>query len=168
MKPLILAALVLAAAQPVTFAPTSKIWLEGDSTLHRYHSTATQWSIHADGELRALTVEIPVRGLKSGEGALDDNLYKALKADRFPTIRFAATHGRIQGKQLEAAGQLTVAGVTRPVTVHASGDATHVTGTVELAMSRFGVQPPVLLAGAIKCSDKIVVRFDLAGSTSRP
>lgn len=163
MKPLILAALVLAAAHPVTFAPTSKIWLEGDSTLHRYHSTATQWTLRADSELHALAVEIPVRGLKSGEGALDDNLYKALKADRFPTIRFAAQHCRIQGKQIEAAGQLTVAGVSRPVTVHATGDASHVTGTVELAMTSFGVQPPVLLAGAIKCSDKLVVKFDLAG-----
>jgi len=108
-------------------------------------------------------VEIPVRGLKSGEGALDDNLYKALKADRFPTIRFAATNCHVGSAGVDADGQLSVAGRTQPVSVHAHGDLAHLTGTVELRMSQFGVQPPVLLAGAIRCRDAITVHFDLVG-----
>ncbi|MDB5100334.1 MAG: YceI family protein [Cyanobacteria bacterium RYN_339] len=164
MKTLLIATVLLAAAHPVQFAPTSRIWLEGDSTLHRYHSNATQWQVKADSELRSLVVEIPVRGLKSGEGALDDNLYKALKADRYPTIRFASTHCTVKGSLIDAEGTLTVAGATQPTTVHATGDAHHASGTVALKMSSFGVQPPVLLAGAIKCSDQITVHFELVGA----
>jgi polyisoprenoid-binding protein YceI len=152
---------LLLAALLVPFAPTSRIWLEGDSTLHRYHADATRWTIQADAALSSLVVELPVQGLKSGDAALDANMYKALKADRFPTIRFAAAGGKAEGGRYEAPGKLSIAGAVRPVVVHASGDEHHVKGAVELKMTSFGIQPPALFAGTVKCSDAIVVRFDL-------
>lgn len=169
-------------AHHITFSPESKIWLDGDSTLHKYHSAARQFQVAGtlsstkpDARVTGLSVVVPVRGLKSGEGGLDDNMYKALKADRFPTIRFTETGATVHlgangAVSVDATGRLAIAGTERSVTVHAdgrlNGSTLHLAGTKAIKMSEFGIQPPVLLAGAIKCSDKIVVGYDLVGRLS--
>lgn len=169
------------ASHPVTFAPGSRIWLEGNSTLHRFASKANRFEITAavagkqldSASLAGLHVNVPVRALKSGEGALDDNLVKALKGDRFNAIRFDAR--RFESKPLgggkyavDATGTLVIAGAQRDVTVHAiattTGQALHVMGTKELKMTDFGIAPPVLLGGMIRCSDEIVVHYDLTAT----
>lgn len=172
-----------AAALPaVKFLPTSKIWLDGESNIHPYRSEATQWQVKATASmdpqrtggprLADLEVVIVVKGLKSGNGGLDDQMYKALKAERFPTIRFSPGKGTLgisATGQVDARsdGQLAVAGVIRPTVVQAVGSVKganfHVTGRKELSMRDFGIVPPALLFGAITCSDRIVIHFDLLG-----
>ncbi|MFN3430738.1 MAG: YceI family protein [Candidatus Sericytochromatia bacterium] len=184
-----LGGLALAAAVPVafaqgagglTFAPAGKIWLTGDSTLHAYTSTAKQYQASVGSASRSaagvtfsdLEVVIPVQAMKSGEGALDDNMYKALQAAKFATIRFSAPTGTLRQVrpgviEADVKGQLSIAGTTRATSLKATGTLTGNTlklkGTKELTMSEFGVKPPVILGGMIKCSDRIVVHFDLAG-----
>jgi polyisoprenoid-binding protein YceI len=165
----------------IVFSSQSKIWLEGDSTLHRYHSTARQFQLSAalsagkggEGSLSHLELVLPVNELKSGEGGLDDNLYKALKASDYPTIRFLTTGGKLHVSpagdvDATAEGTLAIAGVEHPVTVHAEGKLTgntlHLTGTKAVSMSEFGVKPPALFLGAVKCADRIEVHFDLVGT----
>lgn len=163
-----------AAPQTIEFSPQSQIWLEGDSTLHPYRVDVKQWQAKADqapGRLTDVAFTIPVRAMKSKERALDDNMYKAMKADQHPTIRFSASQARLTARgeavEVEADGRLTIAGTERPVTVKASGTLTGTTlrlkGSQAVTMSEFGIQPPVLLGGMIRCSDRIVVYYDLVG-----
>lgn len=178
--PAALAPAFASAPERVAFGPPSKVWLAGDSTLHPYTSTATKFQATVavtrvkGGQPRYsdLEVVIPVLSLKSGNGALDDNLYKALNAKRYPTIRFTATGGGFSLSEagavsVEARGKLMIAGAEKDAAVKTSGklagDTFRLEGRQELLMSNFGIQPPVLMGGLIKCSDKIVVYYDLVG-----
>jgi polyisoprenoid-binding protein YceI len=163
-----------AAAAPLELQPGSRVWLEGDSTLHPFASTSTALRVETDlgpwedilkGKTAKLEVTVPVESLKSGEKRLDKNLYAALKAAEFPEIRF-----RLEGYAMDpsgavtAQGRLSIAGKENPVELRAqasSKDALAVSGSYELEMSDFGVKPPSLMLGAIKVKDRVVVRFEL-------
>ncbi|HEY0783606.1 MAG TPA: YceI family protein [Thermoanaerobaculia bacterium] len=190
-----MAAVPLPAAEPVsasathlTVAAGSRLWLEGDSTLHKYSSTASQVEVAAEiggattgtpadlrgtiagGGLTALRIEVPVASLKSGESGLDKNLQKALKAETAPVIRFrltgyTATDAKDGALRIEARGRLSIAGVEKDDAVEATcrftASGVEVTGMKELKMSDFGVKPPTLFLGTVKTADKVVVRFSL-------
>lgn len=162
------------AVSGLAFTSESRIWLEGDSTLHRYKSAAKAWQLTArptaTGGLADLEAVVPVRELKSGDAGLDKNLYAALKADKFPAIRFSAGTGDLNvaatgAADARVAGTLTIAGAKKPVTLTAVGRLTDGTlrlkGSKALLMSDFGIEPPVLMLGAIKCTDAITVHYDL-------
>jgi polyisoprenoid-binding protein YceI len=165
----------------------SRIWLEGDSTLHRYQAEAKKFSVDIgldsaasseqgleglvrDHHVQSMEVIVPVESLSSGEGGLDENLRHALKAEKFPEIRFelssyevtpAATRDGAFGVQLH--GELSVAGVKRPVTFSAQANANAkgltIKGSVPVKMSDHEVKAPVLMLGAIKTDDRVVVEF---------
>jgi polyisoprenoid-binding protein YceI len=175
-------------ASALSLAAGSRLWLEGDSTLHAYSTTATKVEVTAElsapisgpaaearaavagGALRALRVVVPVSGIKSGESGLDKNLQKALKADAVPAIRFTlvdytATEGKDGGLLIKAHGRLAVAGVEKDTVVEAACRFTpgevEVSGAKDVLMSDFGVKAPTLMLGTIKTADKVVVRFAL-------
>lgn len=167
-----------AEATRLAFAAPSKVWLTGDSTLHPYSSASTRLgggvtvTRGADGQGRYvdLDVVIPVTTLKSGNGQLDDNMYRALQAASHPSIRFAAAGGPFTvaadgAVKVHAKGRLAIAGAAQDVAVDATGrladDVYRLKGEQELLMSAFGIAPPVLMGGLIRCSDRIVVHFDL-------
>jgi hypothetical protein len=167
-------AVTAARVTGLAFSSESKIWLEGDSTLHRYKSAARTWQLTArptaTGGLADLEAVVAVRELKSGDAGLDKNLYVAMKADQFPTIRFSAGTGELDVAatgvaEARVAGTLTIAGVKKPVSLSAvgrlSGGTLRLKGSKALLMSDFGIQPPVLMLGAIKCTDAITVHYDL-------
>lgn len=171
----------LAAKGPsIDFSSDSKIWLEGDSTLHPYKSTSSRFAIKAaltapkaqDANLADLTVEIPVKSLKSGEGPLDSNLYKTMEASKYPTIKFDLSNAKVKVSNsgdvdVNAEGTLTIHGQSKSVELVADGKLTgntvHLKGKKAILMSDYGVKAPVLMFGAIKCTDKITVGFDLVG-----
>lgn len=163
----------------VMIAPSSRIWMEGDSTLHRYKSTASRYELRATTragaagfDLVGLELVIPVRGMKSHDEQLDANMVKALEADKHPTIRFSLRDAKVSDKggalTITADGTLSVAGAERQVSVTASGTRSGssftLSGRKELKMTSFGVKPPVILGGVIRCSDEITVHYELAGT----
>ena len=93
-------------AQSVRLAvgPDSKLWVEGGSNLHGWSCKASAIDAAIDVDeafltsttitptlLKKVTVKVPVRNLKCGHGGMDNNLYKALKADDSPEISVAGT-----------------------------------------------------------------------------
>jgi hypothetical protein len=171
-----------ASAEPLALR-SGRLWLEGDSTLHPFASTATSVNISGEaagplpesigkGGVAKLEVSIPVKGLKSGEPRLDRNLYAALTAEKFPQITFRLSHYAVlpssssdQSQTVHADGALSIAGTEKPVTLEAlvspSAGAMRVRGRKELLMTDFGVKPPKLFLGALKVRDRVVVFFDL-------
>ncbi|MBI5203000.1 MAG: YceI family protein, partial [Elusimicrobia bacterium] len=127
-------------------------------------------SAAALGSPAALTLKVPVAGLKSKHSGLDKNLRKALSADKNPDIVFelasyaveTATGGR---RELLGTGSLTVAGVTKQRVIRAAlredAETLSLDGEHELLMTDFGVKPPTALLGTVKAADKIVVKFHL-------
>lgn len=165
----------------------SHLRLDGDSTLHRYKAESTQLSASVSlspgaeasdassllaaaraGQLAAVDIRLPVQSLSSGEGGLDKNMWKTLKAEKAPQIVFHLVSCRAESSSpntLQVSGRLAVAGVEKnvdlPVSASPAGEQLFLKGTLPMRMSDFGVQPPVLFAGAVKTSDQVSVTFEL-------
>lgn len=181
MRPLTLLLLLAAApasAVELSLAPSSVLWLEGDSTLHPYSSTSTALTValalEAPGDAGAalaakaparMTVSVPVASLKSAHSGLDKNLRKTLKDGEHPDIVFALRSYKVEGATVTAEGELTVAGKPRAVvlssTLQAREGRLFVEGSQPLKMTDFGIKPPTMMLGAVKTSDDVTVRWRL-------
>lgn len=163
----------------------SLLTIDGTSTVHAWTCRTTQLGATmevnsaATGGLLGLaglskvSVTIPVRSLKCGHDRMDGNLYKAMKADEHPSIAYTLGHyellpdGTRDSVTLRTTGSLTIAGTARAITmdVRASrlpeGNIVRGTGRIQLRMTSFGIQPPVVMLGMLKTGDQITVAFDL-------
>jgi len=174
-------------AQSVRLAvgPESKLWIEGGSNLHDWSCKASsidaaievdesfvKTTTVASTSLKKVQVKVPVRNLKCGNGKMDNNLYKALKADDAPEISYIlATFDVVPGAEkdsftVKAVGALTVAGTEK--TVHMDVTAARLPdggvraeGALALLMTDFGVKPPTALLGTLRTDNKITVKFSL-------
>ena len=174
-------------AQSVRLAvgPESKLWVEGGSNLHGWSCKASSIDAAIDVDeaflksttiaptlLKKVTVKVPVRNLKCGHGGMDNNLYKALKADDSPEISYIlATFDVVQGAAtdsftVKAVGALTVAGTEKTVNMDVTAarlpdGGVKAEGELPLLMTDFGVKPPTALLGTLRTDNKITVKFSL-------
>lgn len=153
-----------------------KFTINGGSNLHDWSenvekvgaSGVVNWNSNGTFEINTLTVTLNVQSIKSSEGStMNGKTYKALKSDSHPTITFTLT-SPLQvsqgGTSVAAAGNLTVAGVTRKVTIHAKINSSpnsniNIEGTVPLKMTDFGIDPPTALFGALKVGNDVTIQF---------
>ena len=118
-----------------------------------------------------LDFKLPVRNLKGEVKAMDEDAYEALKADQHKEITFKLIDATIEGLtsssyKVAAKGKLSVAGVTRTVTLKmnaqvARDGAVTFTGSQHLKMSDYDVERPSLLFGAIKASNDMTLTYKL-------
>ncbi len=144
--------------------------IDGDSTLHRWHVDAqaveVRLEIQSEAPLRlaSLDVAVPVAQLTSGDPALDVNLRVAMRADAYPYVRFHMRSADEVAAGLVVRGELTVAGVTRPVDLDVAVTATsrglQFTGQESIHLRDYGVSPPVFL-GVLRTSEDVTVRFQI-------
>ncbi len=191
VQSILLGASSLFAAPQMSLLKDSAVWIEGDSTLHRFSSTSTALTVDLEaqlpplsnsenpffeglkkGELKKFELHVPVLSLKSEKSALDKNLVKALKAEDFPHIVFQMTGYDLKlsasdpkETEISVQGTLTIAGKSKDVVLRARAKTaeryTRATGSHDLLMTDYGVQPPSLMMGAIKTKNEIVVRYTL-------
>lgn len=172
-----------ANAQTLYSLSTSKevfMILKGTSTLHDWnmqaHALQGQAHFHflPDGELKSLdslNFSVQVENLKSNETAMDNNAYRALKANQYKDILFklvSATVSFVKKDQYEikALGDLTIAGVTREIKMLVKCEINNAgritcTGAEKLNMTDFHVDPPKFLMGVMKTGDAITLEFKL-------
>jgi polyisoprenoid-binding protein YceI len=166
--------------------PGSELTFEGTSTLHSFHCRTTQLeaTVNVDPTymearlsdlnqpLKSVEVVIPVRSLSCENKGLEENMFKALKADKYPEIRYQLSTYEVAGTAtddgvtLKVVGTLTVAGRQKAIEMlvkadrSAAGNAT-ATGTQPILMTDFGIKPPVFMLGALRTGNKVVVSFKL-------
>lgn len=177
-------------ALAVALGPGSSLWLEGTSTLHDFESKTTELTVTlaggpgaappADAQglaalvrgagIHGVEVAVPVRSLHSGKNGLDKNLWKDLKADEYPAIRFHLTRyttqpGTGDSLSLQAAGTLEIAGHSRPITLDARAWRTQeglwLEGSEALLMSEYGIRPPTMMMGTLRVGDRVTVHYRL-------
>jgi polyisoprenoid-binding protein YceI len=169
----------------VSVAPTSKLWIEGTSNVHDWkcETTTIDAAIDIDAPggrlataprkmLKKVVVKVPVKSLKCGHGNMDDNMYKALKADENSEISYIMASSETLPNEskdvftLRVVGKLTLAGAERTITMDiaatrlANGTIKAV-GSVPVKMTAFGVKPPSVMFGAIHTGDEVKVKFEL-------
>ena len=173
-----------ASAQSVRLAvaPDSKLWIEGGSNLHGWSCKASSIDAIIDVDeafltstsptlLKKVQVKVPVRNLKCGHGGMDNNLYKALKADAVPDISyilgtFDVVAGARDSFTVKSVGTLKVAGTEKTVNMDVTASkladgSVRAEGELPLLMTDFGVKPPTAMFGTLRTDNKIIVKFSL-------
>lgn len=162
-----------ASAQRVyQLAGKPELKVNGGSTLHDWEMVSTTASGKAEitvddqgiDAIKLGEVTMKVNTLKSGKGQMDDIAYKALKADKNPSIHFKLTSFKnLGGNKATITGDLTIAGTTKPVTfqvlTQAKGDVVELKGDTSFKMTDFNVSPPTAMFGTVKTEDKVKVSF---------
>jgi polyisoprenoid-binding protein YceI len=94
-----------------------------------------------------------------------------LDAARFPTIRFVSKSVAAAGPNggdLALRGELTLHGVTRPLTLRVhlevTGQTLEATGTTTLKQTDFGITP-ISKAGVVKVKDELALSWRIRGRT---
>jgi polyisoprenoid-binding protein YceI len=109
----------------------------------------------AADQVTAVDVEVDLTTLESDSGTRDGALRsRGLETEQFPTATFSLTApialpaGVTDGQRVstQAAGDLTIHGVTKPVTLtveaEVSGGRAAVVGQAPVALTDFGIEPP--------------------------
>ena len=119
-----------------------------------------------------LSVEMPINTMHTTIAKLDEEFQSAkfFDAAKFPTAKFESTSVTVNGEEATVAGNLTIKGVTKPVTLKAEFEAAGVNpfnkketvafeGSTTIKRSDFGLGAAVPLVGD-EVELEIVVAFE--------
>jgi polyisoprenoid-binding protein YceI len=169
---------------PVTLAPTSKLWVEGGSTVRSWTCQAPAMTadlastaadplkgvLNLERTLSAVRLTVDVEKMDCGNGTMNEHMEKALKEKEHKTIAFKLSTYELQkdssGVRGQLNGLLTIAGIEKqilmPVSIASAPDgAVRVKGAYQLDMREYGVTPPSLMMGTMKVKPMVTVKFEL-------
>jgi polyisoprenoid-binding protein YceI len=117
---------------------------------------------YANG-VQTATVTVPVKGFKCPNEEMTQHLLEAMKADKFSEIVYRLDKYEVAGAQTQATGTMTITGVSQPlsfpVALKPSPQGVQVEGSTRLDMTKFGVEPPVVMLGMLKVGPQIRIEF---------
>ena len=169
--------LTLHAQEASLVKSVSTLEILGTSTIHDWvitceGFTGTGQIAISDNKLEGinnLKVTIPVKGLDSGKGMMDDKTYEALKEEDHPYINYNLTEIKsitAKGSNthiLAAKGKLTIAGVTRDIAHNVNAtileNKAQFSGEYTLDMTAYSVEPPTAMMGSIKTGKEVTIKF---------
>jgi polyisoprenoid-binding protein YceI len=166
---------------------TSKVTVAGGSNVHDWSCSGTKFDAGielANGSftdplsevakpIGKVVVSIPTKSVKCGKDKMDENMYKALKAEQFPTIKYELTSYTLDPSKTTATsfvaitkGELTVAGTTAKVEIPVTatrkeGGAIVGEGTLKMLMTDVGIKPPTALLGTMRTKNEITISFQV-------
>ncbi len=172
---------LLQAQDKFGLTPGADLKVSGTSTLHDWEMTskgaAGDAKIVLNGNqiesLSALKVVLAVQSLKSGKNQMDGIAHETLKSDKYPEIRFELTEVKqITANTVKAAGNLTIAGTTRPVLMDVNytvnGKNISFTGAKDIKFTDFKVDPPKAMFGTIKTGDELRLSLNASFKSVSP
>ncbi len=157
-----------------------KITVEGTSNIHDWEmntekGTSTAFfTLSPAGAITAVNsvaFVMKAEDLKSEHKAMDKNTYNALHTDKNPSISFVSGAATVQptgsnSVAITAKGKLTIAGVSKDVTLLANGvvnadKSITCTGSYKIKMTDYSVEPPSIMFGTIKTGNDLNIKFTL-------
>ena len=115
------------------------------------------------GGVQTATVTIPVKAFVCPNDEMTQHLLEAMKADKFSEIVYRLERYELTAGQAQASGTMTITGVSQPITfpvaLKASPQGVQVEGNTRLDMTKFGVDPPVVMLGMLKVGPQIRIEF---------
>src|SRR5215831_16539514 len=92
---------------------------------------------------------------------------EVLDPTRYSQISFESTHVGVGGEnELLVTGQLSLHGVTRPVSARVRKENGWYIGTCTLNQRDFGITPISIAGGTVKVKDELKVKFDIRANSS--
>lgn len=145
------------------------ITITGSSTLHDWEMISDNGTFTANAgnsSINDVKFVFPVRSLKSGKAAMDQNAYNALNAEKHKEIIFKALTIDTLSGNTTVNGSITINGITKaisvPVKVYDTDRGFTITGYILMKMTDFKVEPPVYMFGTIKTGDDIRIQFNIS------
>jgi polyisoprenoid-binding protein YceI len=180
---IILGIVFICATPPVTnrylLSKDYAVTILGTSNLHAWNETvgivmgdcSVSWNDDGSFNLDAINLKMEVHSIKSDMGSvMNNNTYKALKADNNPEIAFTLnTPVKLiktgsTATSISAKGTLTIAGTTRSVDMQVKisiqdHKILSFDGSQTIEMTDYNVTPPTALLGMLKTGDEITLNF---------
>jgi|AntRauTorcE11898_2_1112593.scaffolds.fasta_scaffold10848_3 hypothetical protein len=168
-----------------------KLWITGSASVVDYTCRAEQLSGNGNIENASepqqnikghgavsIRVSVPVKSLECGKRAMNNDMYEALKADKYPSIHYQLLNAtlvdsnRASSKEepgwinIQTIGVLEIAGVKDTTQIFVRGrllskDRFRVRGSKGVSMNTYDIKPPTALLGLIKASSELTVNFDV-------
>lgn len=181
----LLAPLAAAGFGPgLTVQPQSRLWIEGTSTVRSWTCQAPKFDatiettspeavsqvLSGEKAVQGVAIRVPAETLDCGNGTMNSHMFKALKADRNPTITFRLSSYELtkagEGATVKMDGKLNLGGTERPVTLEAAArpgpnGGLEIVGSEEILLSDYGLKAPSLMMGTMKVGDQVKVGFDI-------
>jgi polyisoprenoid-binding protein YceI len=86
---------------------------------------------------------------------------EVLDADRYPEISFRSKSAEKSGPGWTVAGELTLHGQTRLITLQVTERDGHFVGSARLRQSEYGIKPIKVAGGTVRVKDEIRIDFDI-------
>ncbi|HSF45466.1 MAG TPA: YceI family protein [Chitinophagaceae bacterium] len=164
---------------------STKVVIEGTSNVHDWKMTSNNgsvtgtWTVDGAGVPTGLTnlnFIVNVTTLKSEKGStMDNNAYKAMASDKYPSIKFTSSSATIQNKggnsfTVTAPGKLSISSGTKDVTLVANGKVNadkslSLDGSYKLVTTDYNVKAISIMLGAIKTSANVTIKYSF---TAKP
>lgn len=176
---LMMISMSLLIAQTKYTSTNTNIRMDGTSTMHDWHMVSekgvSQVNFNFDGSsltgMPSLNFSVAVESLKSSTKGLNKNAYKALDAEKYPTISFVSNYANIRASGsnayvVSAKGKLTISGVSKDIWVAAvckvnpDTQKIETSGSLKLKMSEYNVEAPSFMFGAMKTGDEVTIKFN--------
>ena len=162
--------------------PLSKLWIDGTSNIDSFTCKSQLVNGYADIEniprsgnnYDKVVVSVSVRSLGCGNDLMNDDMFNAMKADKYPSIKYELLSAHLSSQPdssdgwftLDTKGYLYIAGVQNTVDIkmkvkRLSSSQYRLVGSKQLSMLDYGITPPSHFFGLIKAHNKLVVHFDL-------
>jgi hypothetical protein len=120
-----------------------------------------------------LNFSMLVNTLKSSHGnTMDNNAYKAMAAEKYPTIKFTGATGTVKSTgantyTITAPGKLTISSVTKDVTLTATckvnaDKSLSISGSYKLKTTDYNVKAISIMLGAIKTSPDVTINYNMS------
>lgn len=113
--------------------------------------------------VQSATVTIPLKAFSCPNEEMTQHLHEAMKSDKFADIVFRLEKYEVAGGQANATGTMTIVGNSQPhsfpLTLKASDQGVQVEGNTRLDMTKWGVDPPVVMLGLLKVGPQIRIEF---------
>lgn len=120
-----------------------------------------------------LNFSMNVNTLKSKHGStMDNNAYKAIGAEKYPTIKFTGASGTVKSNgansyTITAPGKLTISSGTKDVTLTATckvnpDKSLTISGSYKLKTTDYNVKAISIMLGAIKTSPDVTINYNMS------
>lgn len=188
---IILANISLSGAQSlsgnINIVEGGQLWIEGSAGPVDYQCRAEELSgtgeientknpqatVKGDGDVR-IAVTLPVKALNCGKSAMNKDMYKALKSENFPAIRYQLLEATLATEDdtssswmnIRTRGIMEIAGVQDTTTIFVKGKILsdqrfQVKGSKPIHMDTYNIDPPSAMLGLIRASKELSVHFDV-------
>lgn len=175
---------VIAQSNSYSLLEDSNMLIEGTSTVHDWEADVQtinseiefdESALEEDSQsspVKSFSLTIPVEDLDSGKRKMNNKMYDALKEGDYPSIEFELTgselteaDSELSSITLDVTGDLTIAGTSNEITVPVTGEKQNngsykFTGSYELNMEDYNVDPPSAMFGTIKTGEMVTISFE--------